>query len=661
MLVAEKMNRVSVIILREDLEGVLEEIARLGVLHPARLEEVDEWAKDLASMGVEQLSAEYAKRQRRLQQLLEGISSQQLKTQEGRVEEIHSLELGQIDQAVAAIETRLEPLLSARAALVGKQNELKSLLNQLGMLTPSGVPIRSLMQSTFLSSAIGVIHESQLPRLRRLLGAAPSVVFPYQTDDEQFRVICVMLRRDKETLEQSLREVGFRETALPQDLNKVSSEVESGVARDIAALETELSRVTKDIQSAQSDVLPELLTVSRNVEAALLLLSIENYCKVTDRTCLFAGWAPRERTDELVATMRKKTKGRAVVKVVDAETIQNVKEGKIEVPVLVKLPLFLKPFRMLVEGYGIPSYRMIDPTLFVAVTFLLMFGMMFGDVGHGLVLVAGGILLVMKSGRFHDIGRLAVYCGASSAVFGMLYGSVFGLETVIPTLWVKPLENITTLFKVAIGFGVVVVSLGLVLNMINSLRMHAFLRGFFDESGPLIAIAYWAGVGVGIKFFLYTEGPFRPGAILLFIVLPMAVFFAKGPILRLAGRQEKAFPEGVITYLVEGLVEVMEILMGYLANTVSFIRVAAFGLAHAGLFVAVFSMADAVSGGPGGKVTSWLVLIVGNVIVILLEGLVVTIQALRLEYYEFFGKFFKGVGSKYEPVGFSGALPEKAS
>jgi V/A-type H+-transporting ATPase subunit I len=105
------------------------------------------------------------------------------------------------------------------------------------------------------------------------------------------------------------------------------------------------------------------------------------------------------------------------------------------------------------------------------------------------------------------------------------------------------------------------------------------------------------------------------------------------------------------------VVEIMEILMGYLANTVSFIRVAAFGLAHAGLFIAVFSLADVVSSKPGGMVLSGIVLVLGNALIIALEGLVVTIQALRLEYYEFFGKFFKGLGSKYEPAGLMGAHP----
>jgi V/A-type H+-transporting ATPase subunit I len=299
---------------------------------------------------------------------------------------------------------------------------------------------------------------------------------------------------------------------------------------------------------------------------------------------------------------------------------------------------------------------MVDPTIFVGITFLLMFGMMFGDVGHGLVLLAGGVALAAKSRRFGDAGKLVAYCGIASVLFGILYGSLFGLEGVLPPVWVTPLEGVTDLFKAAIGFGVVVVSLGIVLNIVNGVKTHSFPEGFFDQSGPLVGIAYWAGVGIAIKFMTSSDRASYPMIFLGFFLIPLVLLFMKGPILRLLGRSKEVFPEGVTTYVMSGIIEIMEILIGYLANTMSFIRVAAFGLAHAGLFVAVFSLAEVVATKPGGMVLSWLVLIGGNALIILLEGLVVTIQALRLEYYEFFGKFFKGDGVKYDPVALPGAF-----
>jgi len=606
MLVAEKMNRVSIVIMKEDMEAVLEEIAKAGVLHLSRVDEIDEWAKELESLGVEKLSNEYLKRQRKLQSLIEEIAPDALRKSYGRQEEVSLIELSEIDDAVDKIEGNLEPLLSARRRLTERLSELRSILTQLEALIPSGLPVRSLMRSTFLCSAIGLIDEGQLTRLQTLLKSVPSMVFPYHKEGGELHVVCVVLRKDKAALDRSLRGVSFRETDLPEDLRKVSADIESKVTGEVGAHEEELAQVTRDIEAAREAVVPELVAVLRQVEAAMLLLRIRDYCKVTDRTCLFCGWVPREKSAELVVATKQQTGGRSIVDVVEAEDIEEVKSGIVEVPVKFKHPPFLRPFQMLISGYGIPSYRMIDPTIFVAVTFLIMFGMMFGDVGHGLVLLAAGIVLAARYKKFADVGKLVAYCGVSSVIFGILYGSLFGLETVLPTVWVKPLEGISDLFKVAIGLGVVVVSLGILLNVVNSLRTHSFLENFFDKSG--------------------------------------------------LGKRERVFPEGIATYVMEGLVEILEILMGYLANTVSFIRVAAFGLAHAGLFVAVFSLAEVVSSAPGGALLSWVVLVLGNILVILLEGLVVTIQAIRLQYYEFFGKFFEDVGSKYEPVSLVGSV-----
>lgn len=507
-----------------------------------------------------------------------------------------------------------------------------------------------MMRSTLLSTAIGTIADGQIENLQSALKVVPSVVLPYKKDGRRLHIVGVVLRRDRPKLEEALKQVGFARTEIPREMNEVSAEIGTKVVEEMAQLEQQLEVVKADVAKLRQSLLPVLKRMLGRVEAAILLLKIKNYCKLTEKTCLFSGWVPSEATDSLVGAIRRRTDGKAIVEITEADKIVEASEGKIEVPALFKQPPFLKPFEMLVSGYGTPSYRMVDPTLFVGITFLVMFGMMFGDVGHGLILLAVGLAFMLKSLRWREIGKLAAYCGGASIVFGILYGSLFGLEEVLPTVWVKPLENITDLFKAAIGFGILMVSLGIILNIVNSLRTRSFLEDFFDKSGPLVGVVYWAGVGIVIKF-MATEGGAPSSAVFygLFIA-PLAAFAVRGPLLKLMGKRRRTFPEGVGTYIMESVVEIMEILMGYLANTVSFIRVAAFGLAHAGLFIAVFSLAGVVASKPGGVVLSWLVLILGNVVIILLEGLVVTIQALRLEYYEFFGKFFKGLGSKYEPA-----------
>ncbi len=653
MLVPERMKRLSVAILRDDMEAVLEEIARAGVLHLTKIEEIDEWADALESVGVSKLSMEYIKRQRRLRSLLDQVAPGALDEPAGGAgegEDIGLIEVAAIDSEAAAVEKELEPVLDARKQLNDKLAELTRFKSHVEALGPAGLPLAGLERSTLLASAVGTLEEKSLPMLSERLAGVPSTVLPFNRAGKSIDVVVIVLRKDKSVLESALKDVGFEDIELPDNITSVPSGPASRVDEEIAAVEGKLEHLAADLEESTRTAVPRLLVLLKKVEAAILLTRIKYYCKLTEKTCVFSGWVPGDRAESLAGRIRERTEGRAVVEVVDADSIRKVREGRVEVPVLLKNPALLKPFQMLVSGYGMPSYNTIDPTLFVAVTFLLMFGMMFGDVGHGLVLLIAGILASVKSLRFKDIGKLVAACGGASAVFGLLYGSFFGLENLIPTVWVKPLEGITDLFKVAIGFGVVVVSLGIILNIANSVRSHSFVENFFDKSGPLVGIIYWSGIGIAVTFMMSSGRLPNPVIFVGLFILPLALFFMKGPILRIIGKRREAFPEGPGTYIMEGLVGILEILMGYLANTVSFIRVAAFGLAHAGLFVAVFSLAKLVAAKPGGLVASWIVLILGNVLIILLEGLVVTIQALRLEYYEFFSKFFRPSTSEYKPA-----------
>jgi V/A-type H+-transporting ATPase subunit I len=153
-----------------------------------------------------------------------------------------------------------------------------------------------------------------------------------------------------------------------------------------------------------------------------------------------------------------------------------------------------------------------------------------------------------------------------------------------------------------------------------------------------------------VASFLANE-PVPVKLLLLGIGVPLLLIFLREPIMAVFERRKVSFEQGVFTYLMETVIEIMEIVTGYLGNTVSFIRVAAFSLAHVGLFIAVFSLVEMVKGGASGIFYSALILILGNTVIIALEGLVVTIQAIRLEYYEFFSKFFVGGGVAYKPIG----------
>jgi V/A-type H+-transporting ATPase subunit I len=308
-----------------------------------------------------------------------------------------------------------------------------------------------------------------------------------------------------------------------------------------------------------------------------------------------------------------------------------------------------------VQIYGTPSYREIEPTAFFAASFLAMFGLMFGDVGQGLVLCLAGYCLFRYIPRYLDYGILLMEGGVSATVFGFLYGSFFGIEGALPVLWMDPLRDLTSFLKLAIGLGVFLVSAGLVLNAVNAWRSGERSLALFGPRGLLGAFGYWVFAALAARALVGGKVRISAAGILALAAIPLALILLRRPIVR---RLEKGRAPSRATAekgpfllgALEGAVELVDAVVSYFANTISFLRVAAFAMVHAGAFLALFALADTLSRLRGGGTLSILLLVAGNVVMIFLEGLTVSVQVLRLEYYEFFGKFFRGGGEPYRPL-----------
>jgi len=653
---AEKMDIISILVLKKDIDAAAEAIAQTGLLHPARIEDVEDRAGDLAPFESAGTVAAYSALRQRMARLLGNSFEECRRMALASAQDIRPGSLTELETALPLIEANVLPLLSAYEAAESSLNELRTGRSKHESLLALGYPLAQLGQSVYLNGVAGIIEEEQLEKLKSLLGPAPSLVFPYEKEKRALRVLCIVLRKDQALLEQALKSVSFQELAGMEEFAKVSD----GLQENIRALEQECDTLAGQLNAAREKVMPELTGLLGKLDAAILVLHLRDMCKTTAHSCVLAGWVPRANTHELVNAVAAKTGTHVHVEVVPAEDLGQVAGGSVTVPVLFSHPKFLKPFEVFIETYGMPSYKMIDPTLFAFMAFLVMFGMMFGDLGHGIVLVLAGLMVMAKFTPLRNIGKLLMYCGASASVFGLLFGSVFGVETLIPALWVRPVERIEIVFAAAVGLGVMMLSGGVILNTIHAIRTRSLSIHFFENTGPLGGIIYWIGIVMVAKLVSSSMNPESLGVEFLLFCAFLLLFFLKGPARRIVRRESPLFPEGVLTYIIESAVEVLELLMGYLANTVSFIRVAAFGLAHTGLLIAVFGISDIVARWPAGTVFAALVLIVGNVFVIVFEGAIVTIQILRLEYYEFFGKFFKEFGVKYRPVRYADAFVDSA-
>ena len=291
--------------------------------------------------------------------------------------------------------------------------------------------------------------------------------------------------------------------------------------------------------------------------------------------------------------------------------------------------------------YGLPAYGEMDPTWFVAITYSFIFGAMFGDVGQGLLLAIGGLILYKVKNM--DLAAIIGCAGVFSTIFGFMYGSFFGFEDLIPALWLKPSEamllipglgNMNTVFVVAIVFGMFLILLTMIFNIINAVRSRDIENIIFSQNAICGLIFYGA---LTVTILLYITGHALPATAVLVVmfVIPLILIMLKEPLTRIVEKKTPAIEGGKAMYFVQSFFELFEVMLSYLSNTLSFVRVGAFAVSHAAMMGVVLMLAGAESGGS----INWLIIILGNAFVCAMEGLIVGIQVLRLEYYEMLSHF----------------------
>ena len=292
----------------------------------------------------------------------------------------------------------------------------------------------------------------------------------------------------------------------------------------------------------------------------------------------------------------------------------------LEPPQLLSNPRWMRPFELFTGMLGVPGAGEADPTRVVAIVAPLMFGYMFGDVGHGAVLLIVGLVL----GRRYPALGLLVAGGATSIIFGFLYGSVFAIETIFPALWLHPLEHPILIMLVPLVCGAMLLFTGM---MLDAMQAHWQRRSLhWWESGAGLVLCYVSLLGALIEPWL------------LLAAAAGATWFIAGH--AIAARRHRLVAAG------EALTELLESVLQILVNTLSFVRVGAFALAHAGLSLAVVGLTEA----PVSAVGKVIVLILGNVLIVVLEGLVVGIQTTRLVLFEFFVRFLRAEGRPFSPL-----------
>jgi V/A-type H+-transporting ATPase subunit I len=630
------MELVSFLVIKDKAQEVASRLVDLGVFHPVDIRGIEDKLESLSSFQIDKEAADYDLLQSRVHEITRKLRVDL----RGQYEpDIRDFSYQSAQAFLDGRDKEVNPILEQVAQLQEQVSTDEMILSQVREYLP--FPVRRNSLYSFLFVSTGKIEEKNIMVIEKSLLDIPHVIYPFRKDGSRVYAIFIGLRRDRALLDKVLRDVAWEEIDYPKDADAISKEAQDKLAVKIKDTRAKITYLSSQIKALAGQNQAELVKISSAIRVHKSLIEAKRYSCTTEKTALFSGWVPREKKDDLISQI-KSVSGISYVESRKAELVDIPKE---EIPVQFKHSAALKPFELLIGAYGIPRYGSIDPTVFVAISFLIMFGAMFGDIGHGLVLVILGFILGGKTRKklLQQVQMLLFYCGGSSIVFGFLYGSFFGYE--FESLWLKPIENIMEVFKISIFLGIAMISLGIVVNIINSLRDRNYIKLFFDKSGLIGGLIYWAGIGLVIKIFM-SPGPI-PIYYSLLIFSGMLLIFLYPMVDCVIKKKYSHLMESFM----ESTVGILEIFMGYLANTVSFIRVAAFALAHAGLFIAIFNLAEIVhTNNRMGDFYSWVVIIFGNILVIALEGMVVTIQSIRLNYYEFFSKFFIGGKKVYKPL-----------
>ncbi|MCI0555529.1 MAG: hypothetical protein L0287_31675 [Anaerolineae bacterium] len=658
MFFPEAMTEVELIVPSKDLLAVTKVLGNKGVFH-----QIDSTYLGLESLGPstwQETAASFSTLERRIQVNMQNLN---LEEEYSGVSDFDSIaELEPIQSAVDRIEAEVKKTSDQLTAEKKTLEQLESQLHQLEPIADTNVDVGALRKSQYLHSVLGIIPAANVSRLATSLTRVPHAFFTLREDPQKPVVWLLGPKSNSDIIDRAVKSAYLNPLSLPEEFDGTPAEITGSIRKGIETSKQKISDFERTLRKLAEAHNKELLQLLSDVHVSRLIADAIARFGQLRHTYVVVGWVPSAELEAL--TQRLKQASKEIL--VEAIPVGRVGQHS-NVPVALRNPGPLSAFETLVNTYSRPRYEEIDPTIIIAITFPLLYGAMFGDVGHGLVLTLFGILLKSKVIKVlrgaASFGNLVIACGLSGTIFGLLFGSIFGFEEILPHhpffgqfFWLSPIHETQTILGIAIGAGIVLLIIGYLLNLYNAIRARNWSRFFFDSYGLAGLILYlsflvWMGQVVAN---LFTGKPIFPtfvvtiAQILVVFGILLATVFSH-PLQHWMEHGHFVVEGGWGMFIVQSVAEVLEKFISMFSNTLSYIRVGAFAIVHAGFTSAVFIIANLVGGGETGF-GYWAIVVLGNLGVIILEAFIVAIQTMRLHYYEFFNKFFQGGGSPYEPL-----------
>ena len=631
------MQAVNVIGLMDHIDEVITALGESGVFHPDEVSDFYSNTRDFTHLQTNNIYAEP------LTNLKASLNQTKRRFELTDVSD-YSPGFEELEENAKRFTSEIDGYTDSVAQLEKKLADAKRDLETAGHFKGLNVEMEKVLKMHYIDARFGRLPKDSMVKLEAIKDDE-FINFAVCTEDRAhcWGVYFAPKERSAE-IDRVFEGLFFERADIACD-NETPNEMIEKLTKQIPELEKDVRDKKREMEDYLGANRFQITQCLSKLEELYLYAGIRTKALQYNHSFIVVGWVPAESVRALRHRLKK-------IPSVELDFSDAKKEMEKSPPVKLKNCFLAKPFEFYTEMYGVPKYNEIDPTLFVAITYIVIFGIMFADLGQGICLSVVG-LLMWKLKKL-KIGKILFPCGIASAVMGTVLGSVFGFEHLLDPMYramgfkEKPfevMENTNTIILAAIGIGVVLLLLAMLLNVYSSLKQRNVGHALFGQSGVAGIVFYGSLVfGLAGQLFLGWNVLTLP-YVLGLIVLPFLLVFFDEPLSGLVNGEEDWKPESWGGYIVEKLFESIEVLLSYVTNTMSFLRVGAFVLMHAGMMLVVFVLAETV-GGFG----YWIVVVIGNGLVMALEALLVAIQVLRLEYYEMFSRFYSGEGREYEPV-----------
>jgi V/A-type H+-transporting ATPase subunit I len=503
------------------------------------------------------------------------------------------------------------------------------------------VDFKDLMNLEFFTLKFGFLTKEKRKKISQNYDNLLAIVLHLGSYEEKELYIIVSPKSLDLEMSRILRSTDFVEIEIDRKYLSFPEEMVKMIEADRKKYEGELKLLKK---SSEEYINSHKDTIDKLYSKIIMESKIDNVrtkIAATRNFCYISTWVPDDHKGRYNDIFKKYSN--VLVAYKNSEEVSN----KIPIPTFLKNLFFFKPFETLVNMYGVPSHDELDTTTFFGLAYIFFFGAMFGDLGQGLVFVGAGLFLVKKG--MGDFGSIMWRIGLGSMFFGTIYDSFFGYEHIISKffplpIYIRPMENINSILLTAVASGVILLLISYGYSIFNKVKAKEFGEAFFGRNGingvvlflTLLVLIYGIATGKDVipRVILY-----------LLLTISVVLLVVKEPLGNILMGNRPLYSETPGEYYTESGFNVLETFLSILSNGISFIRIGAFALNHVGLFIAFHTVADMI-GSTTGNISMF---IIGNVIIIGLEGLIVFIQGLRLFYYELFSKYYKGEGVLFSP------------